>query len=180
MSIPLKKIKELTFLKSHDIIISDKKKQERRVYMDYSLDIIISERDFSYAGLREIKFWWGGEEYSHTPRRFETEDSLVLTVIDSRYINNILLKNTSIDMPVMFSPREVYDLKHTAYCSRDKLNSHNLMKFLKRVSGLEKFIIQLCGNDETTDYSIEYTGKSDISEIIYDTFVSEKSVLIYR
>lgn len=180
MSIPLKKIKELTFLKSHDIIISDTKKQERRVYMDYSLDIIISEKDLSYAGLREVKFFWGGEEYSHTPRRFETEDSLILNETDNRYINNILLKSTSIDMPVMFSPHEVYNLQYTAYSGRDKLNSHNLMKFLKRVSGLEKFIIQLCGNDETTDYSIKYTEKSDISEIIYNAFVSEKSVLIYR
>lgn len=180
MSIPLKKIKELTFLKSYDIIISDTKKQERRVYMDYSLDIIISERDFSYAGLRKVKFWWGGEEYSHTPRKFETEDSLILTEIDSRYINNILLKNTDIDIPVMFSPCEVYDLQHITYCCPDELYSHNLMKFLKKVSGLEKFIIQLCENDETTDYSIEYTGESDISEIIYNAFVSEKSVIIYK
>lgn len=149
--------------------------------MDYSLDIVISETDLSYAGLREVKFRWGGKEYCHTPRRFETEDSLILTGIDSRYIYDIIkIKSISIDIPVMFSPREVYDLKHTAYCSRDKLNSHNLMKFLKRVSGLEKFIIQLCGNDETTDYNIEYTRKSDISEIIYDTFVFKKSVLIYR
>lgn len=181
MSIPLTKIKELTFRKRYDNIYSDRKKQERRVYMDYSLDIAISEKDLSYAGLREVEFLWDGKGYCHTPRKFETEDSLVLTGIDSRYICDIIqIKDIIIDMPVIFSPREVYDLKHTAYCCPEKLNSHNLMKFLKRVSGLEKFIIQLCGNDETPDYSIEYTKKSDISEIIYNTFVSEKSIIIYK
>lgn len=180
MSIPLTKIKDLTFRKRYDNIYSDRKKQERCVYMDYSLDIIISEKDLSYAGLREIKFCWGGKEYCHTPRKFETEDSLILNEIDSRYINNILLKNTSIDMPVMFSPCEVYDLRHTSYCCPDELYSHNLMKFLKRVSGLEKFNIYLCGCDELIDYNIKYTGESDISEIIYRAFVDRKSVMIYK
>lgn len=148
--------------------------------MDYSLDIVISEKDLSYAGLKEVKFRWDGEEHSNIPRRFKTEDSLILTGTDSRYIDNILLKNTGIDMPVMFSPRKVYDLKHTAYCCPEKLDSHNLMKFLKRVSVLEKFNISLCGCDELTDYNIKYTGESDISEIIYRAFVDRKSVMIYK
>ncbi len=146
--------------------------------MDYSLDIVISEKDFSYAGLKEIKFWWDNKEYSHTPRRFETEDSLLLIGFDIEEVYTI--KSTDIDMPVMFSPREVYDLQYTAYSSRDKFNSHNLMKFLKRVSGLERFNIYLCGCDETIDYNIKYTGSPDISEIIYNTLISEKSVMIYR
>lgn len=148
--------------------------------MDYSLDIVISEKDLSYAGLKEVKFWWGGEEYRHIPRKFETEDSLILTETDRRYIDNIIINSTSIDMPVMFSPCEVYDLQFTAHCCPEKLVSHNLMKLLKRVSVLEKFNISLCGCDELIDHNIKYTGESDISEIIYDTFRSEKSILIYR
>lgn len=135
--------------------------------MDYTLDIVVSEKDLSEIGMNEIKFFWGGKEYSDAPRRFETEDSLILTETDIKYIDNTLLKNTCIYMPVMFSPREVYDLKHIIYCCPQELDSHKLMKFLKRVSGLEKFVIRLCGDDELTDRNIKYTEESDISEIIY-------------
>ena len=146
--------------------------------MDYTLDIVVSEKDLSEIGIKEIKFFWDGEEYSHTPRRFETEDSLVLT---SFYSTENIVKSNGIDTPVILtSTKEVYDLQYTAYCSRDKLNSHNIMKFLKRVSGLEKFNIYLCGCDELIDYNIKYTGESDISEIIYRAFVDRKSVMIYK
>ncbi|MDE5772132.1 MAG: hypothetical protein K2I06_11000 [Ruminococcus sp.] len=147
--------------------------------MDYHLDIVISEKNFLQTGIKEVKFWWGGEEYCHTPRRFETEDSLILKSFYSIETDSII-KSTKIYMPVVLTSSAVYDLKHIAYCCPEELVSHNLMKFLKRVSGLEKFIISLCGDDETIDYSIKYTGESDISEIIYNAFVSKKSVLIYK
>ncbi|MDE7138686.1 MAG: hypothetical protein K2O29_09585 [Ruminococcus sp.] len=71
-------------------------------------------------------------------------------------------------------------MQYTAYSGRDKLNSHNLMKFLKKVSEMEKFNIYLCGYDALIDYNIRYTEKSDISEIIYRAFVDSKSVMIYK
>ena len=54
------------------------------------------------------------------------------------------------------------------------------MKFLKKVSEMEKFNIYLCGYDALIDYNIRYTEKSDISEIIYRAFVDSKSVMIYK
>ena len=44
MSIPIMKIKELTYMKKHDIIKSDINRHEKEEYMDYSIDIIISEK----------------------------------------------------------------------------------------------------------------------------------------
>ncbi len=146
--------------------------------MDYNLDIVISEKDLSEAGINEIKFFWDGEEYSYTPKRFETEESLILTGFDIKDV--YIAKNTDIDMPIVLNSSAVYDLQYTAYRCRDKFNSHNLMKFLKRVSGLEKFNIYLCGCDETTDYNIKYTRSPGISEIIYNTLIAEKNVMIYK
>lgn len=44
MSIPIMKIKELTYMKKHNIIIYDVKRHEKEEYMYYSIDIIISEK----------------------------------------------------------------------------------------------------------------------------------------
>lgn len=143
--------------------------------MDYSIDIIISERNFPDAGISEIKFFWGGKEYSHTPRKFETADSLILNEFE---IASYRIEN--IDTPVVLTTNAVYDLRNTAYRCPEKIESHILMKFLKKVSGLERFRIYLQGNDELIDYSIKYTGQTDISEIIYRAFKSEKSIIIYK
>lgn len=152
----------------------NRQKNMKGVYiMDYSIDIIISETDLSYAGISEIKFFWGGEEYSHTPRRFETEDSLVLTGFENE---NYITEN--IDTPVMLTTNAIYDLRNACRCT--DVESHSLMKFLKRVSGLERFRIYLQVNDQLIDYSIEYTGYYGISEIICEVFRTGKSVVIYK
>ncbi|MCM1507224.1 MAG: hypothetical protein NC177_08845 [Ruminococcus flavefaciens] len=143
--------------------------------MDYHIDIIISEKDFSVAGIKEMKFFWGGEKYSHTPRKFETEDSLILKEFETSSYST-----ENIDTPVMLTTNAIYDLRNTAYWCPDKLESHILMKFLKRVSGLDSFSIYLQGDDELIDYTIEYTGNPDISEIIYKAFRYNKSIMIYK
>lgn len=151
--------------------------------MDYSIDIVISEKDLLRTGINEIKFYWSGKEYLHTPRRFETEDSLLLIGFDIEEVYTV--KNIDIDIPIVLTSSAVYDLNHIACCCPayrrpNELSSHKLMKFLKRVSELERFNIYLQGNDELIDYNIKYTGSPDICEIIYDTLISEKSVMIYK
>lgn len=137
--------------------------------MDYYIEIEIAEKDLFRAGIKEIKFYWGGEEFSHTPRRFETEDSLIMNEFPKSGSN---IKFVNI--------KEVYNLRDIANWCPDKLSSNNLMKLLKKVSTLKKFTIILCGDDETIDYSIKYNGNPDISEIIYNALINEKSIVIYK
>ncbi|MDE6780665.1 MAG: hypothetical protein K2J40_04300 [Ruminococcus sp.] len=146
--------------------------------MDYALDIVVSEKDLSQAGIREIKFYWDGTEHSHTPKRFIAE-SLSFIGLDGDDIYKDRLSN-GIDNPVMLISKDICDLWNTAHFSYEKTSTHALVKFICRVCQLEKFRIYICDVDEKPECFIRYTESCNIPEIIYNTFRSEKSIVIYK
>lgn len=143
--------------------------------MDYVLDIIISEKDLLKTAIEEVKFYWNGIEYSHTPKRFISENLSFIGL----YGDDIYKYRTSkgIENPVMLISKDIYDLRYTV---SEKISTHALVQFIYKVCKLEKFRIYICGDDEKPDCFIQYTENCDIPEIIYDTFHSDKNIVIYK
>lgn len=143
--------------------------------MEYITEIKIRKEDLPKLELEEIKFWWGEELLSDSPRRFRLGKDI--TVYDST--KDELNQDMNLISLNMFE--EIY--RHVNQ-NADELKELDSIKFLENVYSLDYFEIIMRDIDENVNEVIEFKRDSDmtICDIMLRNLKWEnlKNIRIYR
>ncbi len=157
--------------------------------MDFSFDVLLKPEDLSTVNISESLVEWGGEVFSHEPKKYTYKSTLVFEEFsDIEYYKNhhkdIIQNDFDIDqyIPFRLLGDGMLQLEKIVNCNKDELHNNDIIRFLIDISSLNTFGLFLLREEEWIDKRYRISTKEQLIEIVSNClkWVSVEGVFITK
>lgn len=139
--------------------------------MDYNLDIIISESDLPKIPIKEKIIVWCGNNYSHSPRKFETYNGIIFTELTHGPIYDYIMSGLVIDNSIILTCNNLSNFITAINSTVQNSEYKNIISVLNKISKLNRFSFYLWEDDAELDVEYKINSCCNIEAVIKELFI---------